>query len=198
MAARKSSRIHPKLETRYRVTNWSDYEAGLRRRGDLTIWFSQEAIDAWTPAPSGQPGGQRRYSDLAILTTLSLGLIFHLPLRQTEGFVDSLLRLLDLDLSAPDHTTLSRRNKDIKVPPLSPGSTEPLHLIVDSTGLEISGAGEWGINNHGQKRWCWRKLYSGLTRVSHHPSRKGRALCYKCFDNRHLTAQRSAALENTL
>ena len=123
MAARKSSRVHPDHKTKYRITNWRDYEAGLRKRGDLTLWFSQEAIDAWTLEPTGKPGAPSRFSDLVIETALSLRLILHLPLRQTEGFLDSPLRLLELDLTAPDHTTLSRRHKDIKLPPLSPTSS---------------------------------------------------------------------------
>lgn len=116
MAARKSTRVHRRYKTRYRVTNWREYERGLRSRGDITVWFSEEARDAWTPPNNGRRGGQAHYSNLAILTALTLRAVFRLPLRQTEGFLDSLLRLMELDLKAPDHTTLSRRNKDVDVP----------------------------------------------------------------------------------
>ena len=102
MATRKSSRVNRKYKTRYRVQNWREYERGLRSRGDVTIWFSDEAIAAWIPAASGLRGGQRQYSNLAILTPLTLRVVFHLPLRQTEGFVGSLLRLMGLDLKAPE------------------------------------------------------------------------------------------------
>ena len=115
MAARKSSRVNRKYKTKYRVINWREYERGLKSRGDITVWFSKEAIDAWTPPKNGRRGGQPCYSNLAILTALTLRVVFHLPLRQTEGFLDSLLRLMELDLKAPDHTTLSRRNKDVDV-----------------------------------------------------------------------------------
>ena len=91
MAARKSSRVNRKYKTKYRIRNWREYERGLRSRGDVTIWLSEEAIAAWTPPKNGLRGGQRRYSNLAILTALTLRVVFRLPLRQTEGFLDSLL-----------------------------------------------------------------------------------------------------------
>ncbi len=116
MAARKSSRGNRKYKTKYRVTNWQEYERGLRSRGDITLWFSDEASEAWTPPKNGRRGGQPRYSNLAIVTALTMHMVFHLPLRQTEGFLDSLLRLMELDLKASDHTALSRRNKDVDVP----------------------------------------------------------------------------------
>ena len=148
MASTKSSRVNPKYKKRYRVGNWQAYERGLRARGDVTVWFAEEALRTWTPPPRRRRGGQPRYSNLAILTALSLSLLFHLPLRQTEGFVASVLRLMDLDLNAPAHTTLSRRNRDVRVPALSRADGGPLHLIVDSTGLKISGAGEWCARKH--------------------------------------------------
>ncbi len=116
MAARKSTRVNRKYKTKYRVTNWREYERGLRSRGDITLWLSDEAREAWTPPPNnGRHGGQPRYSNLSIVTALTLRMVFHLPLRQTEGFLDSLLRLMELDLKAPDHTTLSRRSQDVDV-----------------------------------------------------------------------------------
>ena len=94
MAARKSTRLHRKYKTKYRVTNWREYERGLRSRGDITVWFSEEAAEAWTPPNNGLRGVQPRYSNLAIVTALTLRMVFHLLLRQTEGFLDSLLRLM--------------------------------------------------------------------------------------------------------
>ncbi len=110
MAARTKSKVTPKYKTKYRVRNWPTSEAALRRRGDVTLWFDEDAVDAWNAGPSGRPGGQRKYCDLAIVAALTLRVVFHLPLRQTEGFVASLIRLMGLDLETPDHTTLSRRN----------------------------------------------------------------------------------------
>ena len=99
-----------------RLTNWPAYEASLRRRGDLTVWFSEEAIAAWHAEPRTSRGGQPWYSPLAILTALTLRTVFRLALRQTEGLIGSIIRLLGLDLPVPDHTTLSRRADGLDVP----------------------------------------------------------------------------------
>ena len=111
MVAAKSSRVNRQYKKKYRIRNWREYERGLRSRGDVTIWLSEDAIAAWVPPKNGLRGGQRRYSNLAVRTALTLRVVFSLPLRQTEGFLDSLLRLMGLNLKAPDHTTLSRRNR---------------------------------------------------------------------------------------
>ncbi len=107
----KAARRHRIPRARYRVRNWPQYDAGLRRRGDLTLWLDEAALAGWRAARRTTPGGQARYSDLAIELVLMLRLVFHLALRQAEGFVGSVLRLLGLDLSIPDHTTLSRRSR---------------------------------------------------------------------------------------
>ncbi len=100
-------------KSRYRVRNWAEYEASLQRRGDLTVWISDAALDAWRAPPTGRPGGQRTYTDVAIEAALTIRMVFHLPLRQTEGFLRSLANLLEVDLPIPDHTTLSRRLKKL-------------------------------------------------------------------------------------
>ncbi len=128
------SRVHPKYKTRYRVTNWASYDRALARRGDVTVWLSPEAIAAWKPASGGKRGGQLRYTDLAIETALTLRLVFHLPLRQTEGFLNSLFEMMGIDLEAPDHTTLSRRGRHLDVKLRRVPTGKPIHLIVDSTG----------------------------------------------------------------
>ncbi len=164
MAAHKSSRVNREYKTKYRVRNWSEYEQGLKSRGDVTIWLSEEAIAEWTPPKNGLRGGQRRYSNLAILTALTLRVVFRLPLRQTEGLLDSLLSLMGLDLEAPDHTTLSRRNTDVEVPALTRDHDGPIHLVVDSTGLKILGSGEWNVHKYkaSRKHRDWRKLHIGV------------------------------------
>ena len=143
------SKVHPSYKTKYRVANWPAYNQALVRRGDVTVWLSSEAIAAWTPGRSGRRGGQRRYSDLAIETALTLRLLYHLPLRQAEGFLHALFGMMRLDLSAPDYTTLSRRSQHLRrrLRPVPPG--EGLHLVLDSTGLSIVGAGEWAAAKHG-------------------------------------------------
>jgi Transposase DDE domain len=144
---------------RHRVTNWAEYDAGLRARGSLTVWFTPEAVTAWAAAPRTTRGGQPSYSDLAIATTLTLRAVFRLALRQTEGLIGSVLQLLGLDLPVPDHSTLSRRAETLEVPRPKAGS-EPVHLLVDSTGLKFCGPGEWLVEKHGTKRRrSWKKLH---------------------------------------
>ena len=126
---------------RHRVTNWAEYDAALRQRGSLTVWFTDAAIAAWRDAPRTTPGGQPSYSDLAIATALTLRAVFRLALRQTEGLIGSIIHLLGLELAVPDHSTLSRRAETLELPRSRPGS-EPVHLLVDSTGLRLCGPGE--------------------------------------------------------
>ena len=155
---------------RHKVTNWPAYDASLRQRGSLTVWFTDEAIQAWAAEPRTTRGGQPWYSSLAILTALTLRAVFRLALRQTEGLIGSVIRLLGLELPVPDHTTLSRRAATLDVPRPRSGisaeagnSAEPMHLLVDSTGLKLCGAGEWLLEKHGTKtRRSWRKLHLGV------------------------------------
>ena len=108
------SKVHPRYKTKYRVANWAAYNQALVQRRDVTVWLSSEAIAAWTPRRSGRRGGQWRYSDLAIETALTLRLLYHLSLRQAEGFLHALFGMMRLDLSAPDYTTLSRRSQHLR------------------------------------------------------------------------------------
>jgi hypothetical protein len=163
MASGMNSRVHPKYKTKYRVTNWSEYDRGLVERGDITLWISPEAIQAWTAKPSGRRGAPQKYTDLAIETALTLRLVFRLPLRQAEGFLRSLLDLMDLSLEAPDHTTLSRRSQSLNAKLMPIVSKKPIHLIIDSTGLSIVGEGEWAAAKHGGRgKRGWRKLHLGV------------------------------------
>ena len=152
------------LRQKHRVTNSASYDAALRQRGSLTVWFTDEAVEGWRAEPRTTPGGQPWYSPLAILTALTLRSVFRLALRQTEGLIGSIIGLLGLELRVPDHSTLSRRARTLEVPrPLPSRNGEPMHLLVDSTGLRLCGAGEWLLEKHGTKtRRSWRKLHIGL------------------------------------
>jgi hypothetical protein len=119
------------------------------RRGSLTVWFTEEAVAAWHASPTGERGGQPTYSAIAIETCLALRLVFHQPLRQTEGLMHSIAELLEVDIAIPDRTTLSRRGGGLTILPKCVDRTEPLHLLVDSTGLKIYGEGEWLDQKHG-------------------------------------------------
>jgi len=149
---------------KHKVTNSAAYDAALRQRGSLTVWFTDEALEAWRAEPRTTRGGQRWYSPLAILTALTLRAVFHLALRQTEGLIGSIIGLLGLALAVPDHSTLSRRAETLKGPHPRPRKDgEPIHLLVDSTGLKLCGSGEWLLEKHGTKtRRSWRKLHLGM------------------------------------
>ena len=143
-------------KTPYRMRNWAEYEAALRRRGEVTLWFSEDAIKCWRAPGSGKPGGQLVYANVAIETALTVRIVFHLPLRQTEGFLRPLADTLELNIPIPDHTTLSRRGQKLgKLPVCLPARSRPVHILIDSTGLRIH------VGNCGRvpKRRAWRKLH---------------------------------------
>ena len=156
-----ASRRHHIPKMKFQVKNWAEYDAGLRRRGSLTLWVTPEVLDGWQAARRTTPGGQSVYSELAIEAGMMLRLAFHLALRQTEGLIASIFSLLGVSLSAPDHTTLSRRARTMKS--ISKGCIlpdGPLNILIDSTGLKVFGAGEWLQEKHGAKaRRTWRKLH---------------------------------------
>jgi hypothetical protein len=145
----------------YKTRNWPACNEALKRRGSLTIWFDPEmSRDA---VPAGRRGRQRTYSDAAIQACLSMKVLFGTALRQTTGFVESLLRLVGLDWAVPDFSTLSRRQKTLAVNIPYRGSKGPLHLLIDSTGIQVEGEGEWHARKHGgPKRRVWRKIHLGI------------------------------------
>ena len=147
--------------TKYKTKNWCTYNEALKRRGSLSIWFDPEMV--WEPPPSGKRGRQQRFSDAAIQTCLTMKVLFGLPLRQTTGFVESLLRLAGLNWVAPDYSTLCRRQKTLNVSLPYRGSSGPLNLLIDSTGIKAKGEGEWNARKHGgPKRRIWRKIHIGI------------------------------------
>ncbi len=162
-----AGRRHHIPRPKRRVTNWAAYDAALRRRGSLTVWVTDEAIASWRAAPRTTPGGQPSYSDLAITTALVLRAVFRLALRQTEGLIGSILHLLGLELPVPDHSTIGRRARTIKLPARPRSDDGPLHLLVDSTGLKLGEPGEWLLEKHGtKKRRSWRVLHIGMDAAS--------------------------------
>ena len=157
-----AERRHRIPRQRHQVTNSAAYDAALRQRGSLTVWFTDAAIAAWKAEPRTTRGGQPRTSASAITTALTLRAVFRLALRQTEGLIGFILALLGLDLAVPDHSTLSRRAETLEVLRPRPGAG-PVHLLVDSTGLKLCGAGEWLLEKHGTRtRRSWRKLHIGV------------------------------------
>jgi hypothetical protein len=151
----------------YRLKNWREYNHALRSRGSLTFWLSEEAMEAWRYTGPTQQGGQTLYSDLAIETCLSLRLVYSLALRQCQGFVRSLFKLLQVELPVPDYSTLSRRQGSLEVQLCARQKKrkedEEVHVVLDSTGLKVYGPGEWARRKHGAKRRrTWRKLHLGV------------------------------------
>lgn len=148
-------------KTPYKTTNWHSYNQALRQRGSLTVWFDPSM--QWEAAPSGRRGRQQAYSDAAIQACLTIKVLLGLPLRQTTGFVASLLELSGLGWAVPDFSTLSRRQKTLDVTIPYRGSKGAIHLLVDSTGIKVEGEGEWHARKHGgSKRRVWRKIHLGI------------------------------------
>ena len=164
---------------RYRTTNWSSYNASLRKRGSLLIWVDKDM--AWRAPRDGRPGRPAVFSDAAIQFCLSIKVLFKLPLRQTAGMVASLLRLAGLHWPVPDFSTLCRRQKTLAAQIPYRRSDGPLNLLVDSTGIKFLGDGEWQARKHGvQGRRQWRKVHlamdpatSDIRAVEFTPSRDG-------------------------
>ncbi len=158
----KRSQYKHAKQKKYHVRNWAEYNEGLRRRGDLTVWFDEEAIANWMADKTGKPGGQRVYSDMAIETGLVVRMVYKLAYRQTEGFLHSIASLLGLGIEIPDYSTLSRRSrllrKKLRIPKAA--SNQPIHLMIDSTGLRI----HVGTARKPPKQRAWRKLHIAVDR----------------------------------
>ncbi len=150
------------VPARYRTTNWSAYNAALRRRGSLLVWLDREM--EWLAPASGRPGRPQTFSEAAIQFCLSIKVLFGLALRQTIGMVESLLRMAGLeDWPVPDFSTMCRRQKTVAIQIPYRRSDGPLNLLVDSTGLKMRGDGEWQVRRHGaSRRRQWRKVHLAM------------------------------------
>jgi hypothetical protein len=153
----------PAAKDPYRIRNWKAYNQALIQRGSLTIWLDQTSIQSWkNDTPNRLPGRDLTYTDIAILTMLTLKAVFHLPLRATQGLTASIMRLAQIMLPIPNYTTLSCRSKTLSMP-LPVERREARHVVIDSSGLKIYGEGEWKVRQHGwSKRRTWRKIHLGI------------------------------------
>lgn len=159
MPKQKKTQSRPK--PLYRVKNWSDYDKALVQRGSITFWLSHDFEKNWRHTGEKQRGSQFDYSEQAILVMLTVKEMFHFTNRQTEGFMRSLFAMLKIALPVPDHSTLSKRGKKMRVS-LPKKANQSLNIVMDSTGLKIYGEGEWKVRQHGvSKRRTWRKLHVG-------------------------------------
>jgi hypothetical protein len=150
-----------KQERTYKITNWREYNESLVRRGDITIWFSDDVLNSWEhPNAITKVGRPFTYSDTAIECLLTIRELFKLPYRQTEGLGRSLAKLLDVDVAIPDFTSLAKRAAKLSVSLNVANKRGRIDIVVDSTGLKVFGEGEWKMRNHGKsKRRTWRKVH---------------------------------------
>lgn len=155
-----------KPKDRYKITNWREYNNGLKRRGSLTIWIDDAISQKWYHQGPARRGGQKVYSSDCIVLLLTIKVTFRLAFRQLEGFVESVFALMGVDLQVPSYTQICRRQAGLKVPlgvseRLKKG--EAIHLVVDSSGLKVYGECEWKVRKHGwSKRRTWRKIHLGV------------------------------------
>ena len=157
-----------KRKPTYRVRNWAEYNRSLVQRGSLTVWVSSEVVAAWTAVvPTGKRGHPQTYSDLAIECVATLRAVFHLPLRATQGLLQSIVTLMKLTLPVPNFSSLSRRQATLDFKPPQTRAGEGLHVVVDSTGVKVFGEGEWKVRQHGwSKRRTWKKLHLAVNEAS--------------------------------
>ena len=147
----------------YKVTNWNEYNRSLKNRGSITLWLPEDVIDSWYYRGKKHKGGQYKYSAACIEACCMVRKVYHLPLRQTEGLVESIVKILKLEMDVPDYTSLSRRSKTLKINSMFENRNskgEHLHIVMDSTGLKVYGEGEWKVRQHGySKHRTWRKIH---------------------------------------
>ena len=155
---------------KYKLSNWSEYSDALRRRGEIDVWLSEEAISQWyekTRVYNGT-GAPKRFSNFAIITCHEIRQVYRLPLRQAEGFINSLFRLMNIPLICPDFSCLSKRlgKLNIKTPKYKKADKpdDDVHAIaIDSTGLKRFGRGEWHQEKYElSSKASWRKLHVGV------------------------------------
>jgi IS5 family transposase len=158
-----------KTKSTYRLRNWSQYNKALVQRGSLTVWINEDVLSAWhNTAHTGKRGKPADYTDIAILCMATLEEVYDLPLRATEGLTHSIIELLGVELSVPSYTTLSRRRRTLEVELPRRKKSEPLHMVVDSTGIKVYGEGEWKVRQYGySRRRTWRKLHLGVDQATH-------------------------------
>jgi hypothetical protein len=163
MRKQKKSRPKSAKGERYKVTNWSEYNRSLKKRGSITFWLSEDVCSKWYYEGQSQRGAQQEYSDTCIELCCIVRKVYHLPLRQTEGLLESIIHLAGLELKTPDYSVICRRSKKLAVQ--LPGKIKHgayLDVVFDSTGLKVFGEGEWKVRQHGWgKHRTWRKVHIG-------------------------------------
>ncbi len=151
---------------KYKVSNWAEYNKSLKNRGSIIIWLSEDAIKAWHPDNKiKKKGGQIKYSDIAIETGLTIRQIYNLKLRQVEGFLNSIITLLKVNIKIPDYTTLCKREKSLNINIGNIKKESPLHIIIDSSGVSVENQSEWyntKFSNKNIKKRVYRLLHIAI------------------------------------
>lgn len=156
---------------KHKVSNWSEYNASLKNRGSIEFWLSKNAIENWYEENQiyDGTGAPKQYSDFAIIICNEIRQVYRLPLRQTEGFINSLFNLLNVPLTSPDYSTLSKRLSllDIKAPKYRSKTSKPdervAGIAIDSSGLKRFGRDEWHQEKYAvSAKRSWRKIHIGV------------------------------------
>lgn len=175
----KKRELHPTQKKRYRVKNWAAYNQALVNRGNITMWLSSEIVDQWYYQGQQKQGAPFEYSAEAICMILTIRALLCLTYRATEGFLQGLITLMQCSLAVPDYSTLQRRHRTLTIVlPRRTHDHEPLHIVLDSTGLKVYGEGEWKVRQHGwSQHRRWIKLHVGID------PKTGDILAYECTSN---------------
>lgn len=164
----QAAQAKAKSKVRYRVRNWKAYNQALVQRGSLTFWLGDDVLEAWQAQPTSKRGHPSTYADTAIECLLVMQSVYHLPLRQTEGFARSIFALAKIELAVPDYSTLARRRATLELCLPVQHKSAPMHVVVDSSGLKIYGDGEWMVRQHrATKRRTWRKIHLAIDEATH-------------------------------
>lgn len=155
--------------SQYKVRNWSQYNESLKKRGSLSLWISEDALEKWRPSKDPHfIGAPLQYSDDAILCMMALKVVYQLPYRQLVGFISSIFALMKIALKIPHFTTIATRAKSLGKHFKRLSKDSPTDLVLDSSGFKIYGEGEWKVRQHGkQKRRRWKKFHIGICPKTH-------------------------------
>ena len=148
---------------KYKISNWHQYNEGLKQRGAIRVWINKAVLKAWRYYGEKQRGGQRVYSDFAIEVCLTVRKVYHLGYRQTQGFMESFFQCLSLALPVPHYSVICRRSARLGIVLSAKGGKVLTDIVVDATGLKVYGEGEWKVRQHGWgKHRTWHKLHVAL------------------------------------
>lgn len=142
-------------KSKAKITNWSEYNRALYQRGSVTFRNDDSAVKAWKCTKHhGKRGRGFQYSDTAIETALMIKGIFSLPLHTLQGFIDSIFELMNMPLTSPDYTCISKRSKTVQVRYRNKSKGSIRHIAIDSTGLKVFGEGKSKVKIHGHGANC--------------------------------------------